>query len=56
MLSTPWRPHLRASFMTSQGWLSSASCLGAAGRITSVAKRRHRSLNSRCSSLSEKST
>ena len=38
------KPCLRASLMTSQGVLSSSSCLRAAGRITSRAKVRQRVL------------
>ena len=55
MSSSPLQALLRASLMTSQGMLSSASCLAAAGRITSRAKFRQWSLNSSCSSLSAKS-
>ena len=39
--SSPPKPCLRASLMTSHGIDSSRSCLAAAGRITSAAKRRH---------------
>ena len=53
--SSPPKPCLRASLMTSQGMLSSRSCLAAAGRITSRANVRHFSLYSSCSSLSAKS-
>ena len=49
------KPCLRASLMTSQGMLSSSSCLRAAGRITSRANFLARSLYSSCSSLSAKS-
>ena len=41
MPSRPPKPCLRASLMTSQGVLSSRSCLAAAGRITSRANFRH---------------
>ena len=53
--SRPPKPCLRASLITSQGMLSSSSCLRAAGRITSRAKVRQRSLYSCCSSFSAKS-
>src|SRR3954447_5494385 len=55
MPSSPPKPCLRASLITSQGVLSSSSCLRAAGLITSRAKVRQRSLYSSCSSLSAKS-
>ena len=55
MPSRPPKPCLRASLITSQGMLSSSSCLRAAGRITSRAKVRQRSLYSSCSSFSAKS-
>src|SRR5438067_2247022 len=41
--------------MTSHGVDSSASCLAATGRMTSLANRRHSSLNSRWSSLTPQS-
>src|ERR687898_257811 len=56
IVSRPWRPHARAALMASQGTLSLASCSAAMGRMTSREKRRIFSWNSRCSSLSLKST
>ena len=55
MCSRPCRPHLRASLITSQGVLSSSSCLRATGRMTSRANLRTWSLCSRCSSVRAKS-
>ncbi len=40
MCSSPFSPQRRASRITSQGVLSSRSCLGAAGLITSRANLR----------------
>ena len=53
--SIPLRPCSRALRIASHGIDSSASCLAATGRITSVANLRHCAFSSRCSALSAKS-